>query len=137
MTPRRRAPLWAFIVFGLIGAGFVATSVVTFLSFRHEARLHRTPYGSGPKQLTDGLLVSAKTRKVDTSTESATFRLTFEPKGAYADASGSLTQPLTIYTEADQGWVPKHYAEGQPMRSQDVTTSLFDGFQADSGTRPA
>lgn len=128
---RRRRPWWAFAALGLLGAVFVAAAVLTFLSFQNETRLRQTPYVAGPLELGNGVVVSARALKVDPATDTATFRMTFDAVGRYADPAGALTQPLTVYVETDQGWVPKSYSKDELMRPMDSTLPLYGGFPGD------
>jgi hypothetical protein len=126
-----RAPLWVFALVGLALAGVLAVAVVSFLGFNNEAKLRAAPWISGNPDLTDGVIVSARALKVDTAVNEITFRVSYEPKGSYADQEGRLAQPVDVEVVTDTGTVAKKFATGQEMRSQDVNEPLFDGFQAD------
>ena len=126
-----RAPRWAIALIGLALAGFIAVGVINFLSFNGEAKLRSAPWVAGNANLEDGVVIDARVLKVDTSLNEITFRLNYEPIGPYADRTGLLARPVTVDVSATSGTVSKRFDAGQEMRSQDVTESLYDGFQSD------
>jgi hypothetical protein len=126
-----RAPWWAFVLLGLGLAGFAAVAVISFLGFNREATQHGAPWVSGNPDLSDGIVVSARSLKVDPSVNQVSFRLDFEPKGSYGDENKRLTQPIEIHLGTDTGTVITKFSRGQEMRSQDITVPLYDGYQGD------
>jgi hypothetical protein len=127
----KRAPWWAFLLVGLALAGFAAVAVVSFLGFNRESRQHAAAWVSGDPDLVDGVLVTARTLKVDPALNQVSVRLDYTPKGAYADENHRLTQSLKIGLGTDTGTVIKSFPAGEEIRSQDITVPLYGGFQGD------
>src|SRR5256885_11155910 len=86
-------------VLAALGAGYAG--LLVYYSGESDAR--SSEVRAGPQSATDRLDVNARLLTVDPLLEQAVVRLSFEPKGAMAASNGTLSAPLKMFVNADNG----------------------------------
>jgi len=124
LTPR-------FVALAVLGTvAFLMLYASTIRFYFSDVTARDTTYSPGTGAGADSVDVTATVLAVDTAKNTATLRLTFQPRGAYAAQPGVLARPLRLSTNSISGARDRTLSAGRSMLPEEVTVDL-DGDVSD------
>ena len=110
---------------------FAIGMMLVLRSYRNEGEQRSAVISEEGEKDPDHIEAFVKLLGVDPVKGDATARIEFIPHGAFANADGTLTQNLKLYTNSAGGKQEHDFQKGKRMNPVEATINLYDGSVTD------